>query len=110
MGKMCRYTQVSCVVGSGNSLFLALKYGVSIRVWAHPVSCSSDKEVNDFVDRCASETLILKACVDNNPEYYFVVADNEQDKETIERAKAKKAQEEEEKDRRTLDFLASYGT
>jgi len=38
-----------------------------------------DEDKNAFVDNCASQTLILKNCVDSHPEYYELISDEDED-------------------------------
>uniref|UniRef100_A0A7S2SHB2 GCK domain-containing protein n=1 Tax=Mucochytrium quahogii TaxID=96639 RepID=A0A7S2SHB2_9STRA len=46
-------------------------------VWEKCVAKTpTDGEEEDFVDRCASHTLVLKDCVDANPDYYYILGDD----------------------------------
>eukprot|EP00511_Aplanochytrium_stocchinoi_P003467 CAMPEP_0204828228 /NCGR_PEP_ID=MMETSP1346-20131115/5890_1 /ASSEMBLY_ACC=CAM_ASM_000771 /TAXON_ID=215587 /ORGANISM="Aplanochytrium stocchinoi, Strain GSBS06" /LENGTH=360 /DNA_ID=CAMNT_0051957129 /DNA_START=313 /DNA_END=1396 /DNA_ORIENTATION=+ len=63
--------------------------------WEECVGVSKDDEDDeDFVDRCAPQTLMLKTCVDNNPEYYYIVTEDEGD------SKKKEDEKDQDKDRK----------
>jgi len=67
--------------------------------WEKCVGIAKENEgEEDFVDRCAPQTLLLKTCVDNNPEYYYIVSEDGDSKEKSE-AKQGKSSEEPKQDK-----------
>jgi hypothetical protein len=68
--------------------------GKEFAAWEQCIEKCKETE-DDFVDKCASQTLVLKNCVDANPDYYYsVIDDKPDDAEASEEADAPSQKEE----------------
>jgi len=67
--------------GCGFCRFMKLgPCGKQFAIWEACIDKCKETE-EDFVDKCAQQTLTLKQCVDQNPEYYYSVLEEDENQE-----------------------------